>query len=69
MGEGPPIWGGMADYLSGVPLGVLITLFGGGDIMLYLCYGALQCRVPLGPKHQYKYTAIFFTTQVVGELF
>jgi len=42
MGEGPPIWGGIADYLSGVPLGVLITLFGGGDIMLYLCYGALQ---------------------------
>ena len=43
MGEGPPIWGGVSDNMTGVPHGVLITLFGGGDIMLYLCTDALLC--------------------------
>jgi len=36
---------------------------------LYLCVGALECGLLLGPKHQNKDMNKLLITQVVGELF
>ena len=36
---------------------------------LYLCVGALECGLLLGPKHQNKDMEFFLLTQVVGEIY
>jgi len=37
--------------------------------MLYLCVGALECGLLLGPKHQNKDMNKLLITQVVGEIY